>query len=290
MGLFKKLKYKLCLLTDKKKRKDRSFEMQKKKKALLIGINYIGTNGELHGCINDVFKIKKLLETQGYDEFMILTENTNDIKPLKQNILKGFEWLTKDSEQYNNIFLHYSGHGSWLKDLTSDESDGRDECLVPLDYKTAGMILDDDINEYLVKNIKTSFFGLIDACHSGSILDLSHSYVYDTKFIGGNLKDNKNYTSIVELIETDKVIKTDVPIIMISGCQDKQTSADAWLEGKSQGALTYTFYKTLMYNHFDIKIDSLMKQMHICLRLNNMEQKPVISSNKTLRLKNIIRF
>lgn len=290
MEILRKLKYKLKLLGSKEKRMIRSRELSKKKKALLIGINYIGSNGELRGCINDVIKIKKLLQTQGYDEFMVLTEKTEDIKPFKQNILKGFEWLVKDSEKYDNIFFHYSGHGSWLKDLTNDESDGRDECLVPLDYKTSGMILDDDINEYLVKNIKTKFFVLIDACHSGTMLDLSHSYVYDTKFNGGNPNDKKNYVSNVELHKSDIIINADNSVIMISGCQDKQTSADAWLEGKSQGALTYTFYKTLMYNNFDIKIDDLMKQMHICLRLNNMEQKPVISSNKALRLKNIIRF
>jgi hypothetical protein len=32
-----------------------------RKKALLIGINYFGQNGELRGCINDVQNIKKFL-------------------------------------------------------------------------------------------------------------------------------------------------------------------------------------------------------------------------------------
>ena len=34
---------------------------KKRKKALLIGINYIGQRGELKGCINDVHNIKDLL-------------------------------------------------------------------------------------------------------------------------------------------------------------------------------------------------------------------------------------
>ena len=32
------------------------------KKALLIGINYVGTNSELNGCINDIYSMKNYLE------------------------------------------------------------------------------------------------------------------------------------------------------------------------------------------------------------------------------------
>ncbi len=36
--------------------------------ALFIGINYVGMQGELSGCHNDVIKIKKFVTEQGYDE------------------------------------------------------------------------------------------------------------------------------------------------------------------------------------------------------------------------------
>ena len=38
------------------------------KKALLIGINYIGTSSALNGCINDVENIKRYLLTKDYRE------------------------------------------------------------------------------------------------------------------------------------------------------------------------------------------------------------------------------
>lgn len=39
------------------------------KRALLIGINYIGQQGQLSGCHNDVGNIKKyLVETEGFEE------------------------------------------------------------------------------------------------------------------------------------------------------------------------------------------------------------------------------
>ena len=35
--------------------------MKSVKKACLIGINYNGTSAQLNGCVNDVFKLKKIL-------------------------------------------------------------------------------------------------------------------------------------------------------------------------------------------------------------------------------------
>lgn len=289
--MFDKLKFKLSqfLFNKDKKIKKKMLSQPKKLKALLIGINYNNTSGKLYGCINDVRKMHKLLKSNGYTEFMILTEE-DELKPTKENILRGFEWLIQDNETYNKIFLHYSGHGSWLKDLTSDEEDGRDECLVPLDYNTAGMITDDEIYSVFVNKIQTNFFGLIDACHSGSMLDLKYKCYMNPQFKSGNKNNLKNYTSnfIREENKNDSssLEKLDKTFLMISGCKDEQTSADAWLEGKSQGALTYTFYKTLKYNRFLISTEELMKQIHISLQKQNFTQRPVISSNKCIRMRN----
>ena len=59
------------------------------KKALLIGINYIGTPYELNGCINDVESIKtRLITTSGFanDKITTLTDNT-PVKPTRNNII-----------------------------------------------------------------------------------------------------------------------------------------------------------------------------------------------------------
>lgn len=286
--IIKKIKRAINNFKDRKV-KSRQLSTPKKLKALLIGINYYQTPGQLYGCINDVRKMKKLLEMRGYTEFMILTEE-DEMKPTKTNILKGFEWLIKDNESYDKIFLHYSGHGSWLKDITSDEVDGRDECLVPLDFKTNGMILDDDIYSKLVNHIKCDFMGVIDACHSGSMLDLKFNYHPAPTFTGGNKNNRKNYTNTYVTKTNKKLLngldKKENTIMVISGCQDKQTSADAWLERKSQGALTYCFYKTIRNNRFNISTSELMKNIHLELMSKNFTQRPVLSCNKSISLKN----
>ena len=78
------------------------------------------------------------------------------------------------------LFFHYSGHGGQQTDKDGDESDGKDETLVPLDYQTAGQITDDELHKLLVARLPHGAHMTVvcDCCHSGTILDLP--YVYRT--------------------------------------------------------------------------------------------------------------
>ena len=59
------------------------------KKALLIGINYTGTNIELTGCINDITNISKVLE-----KFKYSCTCLTDLTPLKP---------TKNKEEFTKL-------------------------------------------------------------------------------------------------------------------------------------------------------------------------------------------
>ena len=76
--------------------------INKNKKALLMGINYIGSQYQLNGCISDVNSIKERLLKQGFidSNINILTDNTS-IKPTKTNILSAFKDLL------NNLLINY---------------------------------------------------------------------------------------------------------------------------------------------------------------------------------------
>jgi len=127
-----------------------------KRKALFIGINYFGQKGELRGCINDVNNIKAFL-TSHYkiDEMRILTDDATeaDKKPTRANIIAGFKWLRADVKPGDAMILHYSGHGGSVKDTDGDEEDGMDETLCPVDYATAGPIVDDEVHAVLVRGL-----------------------------------------------------------------------------------------------------------------------------------------
>lgn len=70
--------------------------------------------------------------------------------------------------------FHYSGHGSQQRNYTGDEVDGYDETLCPTDFESQGMIVDDEINVTIVRPLPhgVKLHAIIDACHSGTVLDL----------------------------------------------------------------------------------------------------------------------
>ena len=150
------------------------------KKALFIGINYIGQQGELNGCHNDVIQMKQFIETQGFDaaEFRVLMDDGENIDPTAENVLDGLRWLVDGAQAGDALFMHYSGHGGSMPDDNGDEADGMDETLVPVDYQSAGQIRDDIIFEELVAKLPAgvSLKVVMDCCHSGSILDLPYSF------------------------------------------------------------------------------------------------------------------
>lgn len=83
-------------------------------------------------------------------------------------------WLVQGCQPGDSLVFHYSGHGSQLLNFSGDEMDGYDEVLCPLDYETKGTILDDEINATLVRPLPggVMLHAIIDACHSGTVLDL----------------------------------------------------------------------------------------------------------------------
>lgn len=83
-------------------------------------------------------------------------------------------WLVQGCQPGDSLVFHYSGHGSQQRNYSGDEADGYDETLCPLDFETQGMIVDDEINETIVKPLPhgVKLHALIDACHSGTVLDL----------------------------------------------------------------------------------------------------------------------
>ena len=156
-------------------------------KALLIGINYPGQNGELSGCVNDVAMMVRYLTEQGYQtdpSRMRILVDEGDFghgMPNGAEIMQGFQWLVEDAQPGDSLFVHYSGHGGQIPDDDGDEEDGKDECLIPHDYKSSGMLRDDDVFKMLVAPLPKDcrLTCVFDCCHSGTILDLPYMFTAD---------------------------------------------------------------------------------------------------------------
>ena len=105
-------------------------------------------------------------------------KNNPDVSPTKKNIQKALSWLVEDCKSGDSLVFYFSGHGLRQPDFNGDELDGYDETICPSDFMTAGMIFDNYINTTIVKPLKegVKLHAIIDACHSGTILDLEHVY------------------------------------------------------------------------------------------------------------------
>lgn len=235
-----------------------------KKAALLVGINYKGTENELRGCENDVYDTKKILIAHyGFKEenIRILSESEDkDHQPTRTNILLGMQWLVQKGDSgFGTLWFQYSGHGFYIKDKDGDEKDGHDECIVTSDNYP---ILDDEFKSLLVNNLHkhVNLFCLMDCCHSGTMLDLKYKY------------RNK-----VTTVETNKKA-AQCRVVALSGCRDDQTSADAWFNGNFAGALTKTFMDVLKSNKFhNIPVFHMVESIRTGLKKRNFEQIPQLT-------------
>jgi hypothetical protein len=227
------------------------------KKALLVGINYVGTEDELYGCIHDAENIASRLV--GFKTINMLTDYTK-VKPTKANIVSEFTKLVSGAVAGDCLLFTFSGHGSQVKDKNGDELDGKDEGLFTLDEK---LIIDDELNLIIRQRLKSgvTLFVLTDCCHSGTIMDLKYNYI--------------------DYLENPRNAETGGNVIMISGCRDEQTSADAFINGKSQGAMSWAFLGNLKPQ---VTWRKLVENMCFSLKESGYTQIPKISSGKFINL------
>jgi hypothetical protein len=235
--------------------------INKNKKALLIGINYTGTSNELFGCINDVNSIKERISNQGFTDINVLTDFTSK-KATRNNILEEFKNLLINSNEGDLLFLLYSGHGSYALDRNGDEKTGYDQLIVPCDLN---IILDDELKSIIQTNLKpnVTLFAMFDSCFSGSVLDLRYQYM-----------DSLNYDNFTENV---KQLETKGDVFMISGCSDYQTSADAFINNKGTGAMTWSLLEALKQTP-NCNWRELVKSMRNLLKTSQYDQIPQFSS------------
>ena len=244
--------------------------MSTRRKALLVGCNYSKDSAKLQGCINDVVHMSQtLVDAFDYDlnNIVILRDDTTTNLPTRTNILAALTALVAQSANLDEIWFHYSGHGSQVKDTNGDETDKLDEVIVPTDFRTVGVITDDEIFA-IVQNSKCKTILLFDSCFSGSICDLQWSY-------------QVNGATVTKTQTSNKAITANPNIFCFSGCKDTQTSADAYdsFQVQSVGAFTYAFLYALRQNHMNVDIYKLYGDLCAILKSSGFTQVPVFSSS-----------
>jgi len=237
------------------------------KKALLIGINYINNSQvSLRGCIDDVVNMENILINQyGYssDNVVTLRDDNADIslQPTRENILLQLQHLATVSENCDEIWIHYSGHGSLINETNRS-------MLVPIDYETNGFIQDMELFA-IVQQILCKTIIVADSCNSGSICDLewSYEYLYGLNFMRTQL----NHQFIL-----------NPNIFVLSGCKTLQNSAEIFdIESNQyEGAFTDALLHVMKSNSYTISLGKLMQCVCAWLVSQGItSQKPMLSSS-----------
>jgi len=188
----------------------------------------------------------------------------------------------KLSPEHDQLIIQMSCHGSQVVDRNGDEvTDMQDEVICPYDYPDlwdspgsgvdvedcalflgqmpSPQICDDDIATFL-KRIPVGVYTVIivDACHSGSMTRTLTPAPAVTKAVSPPLdllsrgldralrtrKFGVKPGSVIRDIGNNDVIFMEQNHILISGCRDNQTSADATISGMPQGAMTWALLES----------------------------------------------
>lgn len=276
-----------------------------RRRALLIGINYPGTRAALRGCVNDARNIQRLLLRHGYpndsSHMVMLTDDTRDKNyvPTGDNIFKALQWLVQGVSEGDVLFFHYSGHGAQVKDKTGMEVDGMNETILPSDYKRR-QITDDELWGNIVYPLPSGvrLTSIMDCCHSGTGLDLPYDYSIASggkhgkrqgllsSFLDMSLNDGGGYGQAQgRWVADPNPAHSQGDVVLFSGCQDSQTSADTIDKYQAGGAMTQSFISAYEENP-GATYAELLSLIHKSLRRRNFSQRPQLTSSQTFDVQN----
>merc|ERR1712113_878895 len=243
----------------------------------------------------------EVLQNQyGFEEenILLLTEDQGDDAklPTTDNIRSGFSWLMDGAAPGDLLFFAYSGHGSQMPDPTGTEPDGKNECICPLDCQTAPwpehIILDNEINDVFDKGLPEGVrcVCVFDCCHSATCADLScmreaslDLSSTQSRFLDPPEEVQQALDALADSYSNSRDIvdrSDETPnkyLWVFSGCQDDQTSADASIDGRRQGALTWGLLKSLSESNYVARYSDLLTATKQKLR-GRYTQVPALST------------
>lgn len=242
-----------------------------KAKGILFGLNYSqDPDCALSGCVNDVVNMARYLVDVVKMPCDVYTDPAHAGALTRSGMVK----ILKDAasatykERLDLLYIHYSGHGTCIPDTSADEADFSDECLVPLDFRTSGYIVDDVMQKIFQSfNPKTKVVCVFDCCHSGTLLDVRYSWPM------------KSQSTMYPIVENTRC-RIAAPVLTISGCMDHQTSAESYTNGQVQGAMTSVLLEVLQaHPQARSNVYLIVSKMRKLLSSRGYSQEPKVCSN-----------
>ena len=217
--------------------------------ALTIGLNsvnpakYGGWSGPLNACEADARDMAAIAQSKKFKVVTLMTKSATRAR-VTSEITKAAKAL-----KAGDIFLlSYSGHGGQLPDLNDDETDLQDETWCLFD----GELVNDELFFLLgkfVKGVRILVFS--DSCHSGTVVKQAYYRgMVPAQNTGGTSTPvrfrnmppdvalhayHENKALYDKILKNPKLKNSQgavrAAVVLISGCQDNQLSADGDFNG-----------------------------------------------------------
>src|SRR6185369_8160426 len=212
---------------------------------------YGGWDGPLAACEFDANDMAAIAKSKGMKSTVLLTK-----KATRANVLSGLRDAAKALKAGDFFLLTYSGHGGQVPDVSGDEPDKQDETWCLYD----GQLIDDELYFELSRFAAgVRILVLSDSCHSGTVTRAGpppfatthqrpklmppavamrtyreHQAFYDklqldlVKAAGKAAVDpDAALAQVAASGRLTAIVKKFNPaVVLISGCQDNQTSMD----------------------------------------------------------------
>jgi len=257
----------------------KTWSTRPKSLSLHIGLNtvspahYGGWSGELTACEFDANDMTALAKASRIKPTVLLTRRAT-----RANVLAAIRSAARTLKSGDLFFLTYSGHGGQVPDITGEEQDKKDETWCLYD----GELIDDELYLELSKFAEgVRVLVLSDSCHSGTVTRApmpepdavrppgrskmmppavamrtyrEHQAFYDklqkavASAAGNSLALDPDAALAAGRIAVSGRLTTiagdcKASVVLISGCQDNQTSMD----GDHNGAFTEQLLQ--VWNH-----------------------------------------
>jgi metacaspase-1 len=235
-------------------------------RAIHVGLNavdarhYGGWSGDLVACEFDAKDMAAIARSAGMRSTLLLTK-----KATRRSVLAALRAASKALRAGDLLLLTYSGHGGQIADVSGEERDKLDETWCLFD----GELIDDEVFLALSRFAAgVRIFVLSDSCHSGTVTRArvpeddtpggrsrmmppavamrtyrEHQAFYDklqrdVAKAAGKAATPDPDTALARIVVSRRLTaiakRCKASVILISGCQDNQTSMD----GDHNGAFT----------------------------------------------------
>ena len=238
---------------------------------------------DLDGAVNDVRLMKAVLQSLGFQDIVVLTDQEATADAILQALQKN---LVDDAQPGDLRLFYYSGHGNHVKNRASTEQGQEDQTLVPADnWRNVPDVRDKEISRILFaaarKGVKVTM--IADSCHSGSLARGAWNASGKARTNSGTRAGTPGAT-LDEPVANDPADRdpaTHQPIdpealgvLTLAAAQPNQEAREVQTEDGPHGAFTWALAQSLRFAAEPM--DRIFARTMAALGANGAVQQPVM--------------